>query len=56
MFDDAMKRLNQKGSLYIVIRRQQGAESALKHLGNARVIEKHKGFWVIEAKGETADE
>ncbi len=56
LFDDAMKRLNQKGSLYIVIRRQQGAESALKHLGNARVIEKHKGFWVIEAKGETADE
>ncbi|MCR4622251.1 MAG: methyltransferase [Clostridiales bacterium] len=53
LFDDALKRLNPKGSLFIVIRRQQGAESALKHLGeNARVIEKRKGFWVIEVKGE----
>lgn len=53
MFDDAIERLNPGGSLYIVIRRQQGAESALKHLGErARVIEKEKGFWVIEAKGE----
>ena len=53
LFDDAVKRLNPGGSLFIVIRRQQGAESALKHLGErARVIEKKKGFWVIEAKGE----
>ncbi len=53
LFDDAIKHLNPGGSLFIVIRRQQGAESALKHLGErARVIEKKKGFWVIEAKGE----
>ena len=53
LFDDAIKRLNPGGSLFIVIRRQQGAESALRHLGDcARVIEKKKGFWVIEAKGE----
>jgi 16S rRNA (guanine1207-N2)-methyltransferase len=53
LFDDAIKHLNPGGSLFIVIRRQQGAESALKHLGEcAWVIEKKKGFWVIEAKGE----
>ena len=53
LFDDAIKHLNPGGSLFIVIRRQQGAESALKHLREcARVIEKKKGFWVIEAKGE----
>ena len=53
LFDDAIKHLNPGGSLFIVIRRQQGAESTLKHLeALARVIEKKKGFWVIEAKGE----
>ena len=53
LFDDAIKHLNPGGSLFIVIRRQQGAESALKHLGEcAWVIEKKKGFWVIEVKGE----
>ena len=53
LFDDAIKHLNPGGSLFIVIRRQQGAESALKHLGEyARVLEQKKGFWVIEAKGE----
>ena len=53
LFVDAIKHLNPGGSLFIVIRRQQGAESALKHLGEcAWVIEKKKGFWVIEVKGE----
>lgn len=53
MFDDALARLNPGGKLYIVIRRQQGAESALAHLAGAyaRVIDKDKGFWVIECGG-----
>lgn len=54
LFDDALTRLKPGGSLYIVIRRQQGAESALKHLAaaNARVINKHKGFWILRAGGQ----
>lgn len=57
LFDTALSRLNPDGRLYIVIRRQQGAESALKYLAkaNARVIEKEKGFWVLECGGK-ADE
>lgn len=53
MFDEAHNRLTEGGALYIVIRKQQGAESALKHLketyGNAERIERDKGFWVIKA-------
>jgi len=53
MFDTARERLLPGGTLVIVIRRQQGAESALKHLsalfGNARVKARDKGYWVIES-------
>ena len=53
LFDAAHKRLLPGGALVIVIRRQQGAESALKHLsalfGNARVKARDKGYWVIES-------
>lgn len=54
LFDTALSRLRPGGRLYIVIRRQQGAESAVKHLEghSPRVIEKDKGFWVIECGGE----
>ena len=53
MFDEAIKRLNTNGKLILVIRKQQGALSALKHLeyANARIISKHKGFMVICAGG-----
>lgn len=54
LFDGARDRLKPGGSLYIVIRKQQGAPSALKHLeevyGQASVIERDKGFWIIEAR------
>jgi len=53
LFDAAHNRLLPGGTLAIVIRRQQGAESALKHLsmlfGNARVKARDKGYWVIES-------
>ena len=53
LFDAAYKRLQPGGALAIVIRRQQGAESALKHLsmlfGNARVKARDKGYWIIES-------
>lgn len=50
MFDDALKHLKDQGYLYIVIRRQQGAESAVRYLdqfAKTEVLEKKKGYWVI---------
>jgi 16S rRNA (guanine1207-N2)-methyltransferase len=54
LFDTAFEYLPPGGVLAIVIRKQQGAESALKHLsllfGYTRVKAKNKGYWVIESK------
>lgn len=51
MFADAQAALHADGRLYLVIRKQQGAPSALNYLrtlfARCAVIEKEKGFWVI---------
>lgn len=51
LFADAARRLSPGGALYVVIRKQQGAESAWKYLGTrfARVerIARDKGYWVL---------
>ena len=51
MFEDARAHLAPGGALYLVIRKQQGAPSALKFLkelyGIAEVIERDGGYWVI---------
>ena len=53
MFDESFRRLRAGGSLNIVIRKQQGAPSAKKHLeelfGNAEVIAKSAGYWIIRS-------
>ena len=53
MFADARDRLNPGGELYIVIRKQQGAPSALKYLkeifSEAEVVDRDAGFWVIRS-------
>jgi 16S rRNA (guanine1207-N2)-methyltransferase len=53
LFDRARDYLNPGGALYIVIRKQQGAPSALKHLQEtyktAGVIDRGGGFWIIRA-------
>lgn len=61
MFADAQQRLTQNGELYIVIRKQQGAESAKKYLQtlfpDVSVIDKSGGYWIIRCiKGGTTDE
>ena len=61
MFSDAQQRLVTGGELYIVIRKQQGAESAKKYLQtlfeNVSVIDKSGGYWIIRCiKGGTKDE
>ena len=54
LFDQARARLNPGGALYIVIRKQQGAPSALRHLREtwpaAEVIDRSGGYWVIRAE------
>ena len=57
MFEDAKAHLKPGGALYLVIRKQQGAPSALKFLrelyGSAEVISRDGGYWVIRCvKGE----
>lgn len=51
MFSDAREYLSEKGALYIVIRKQQGAESAEKYLntiyGDVDRIAREKGYWVL---------
>ena len=54
MFEDAKTRLRPGGSLYLVIRKQQGAPSALKFLkelyAQAEVIEREGGYWIIRCR------
>ncbi len=53
MFADAAVSLNAGGALYLVIRKQQGAESCVKYLrtlyGNVEKLDKSGGFWVLKA-------
>lgn len=53
MFEDAHRFLQKEGTLYVVIRRQHGAESAMKKIeevfGNCTYIERKKGYWVLKA-------
>ena len=53
MFEDAFDHLNEKGEIFAVIRRKQGAESALKKFeeifGNCEVIAREKGYWVLKS-------
>ncbi len=52
-FTQAFDKLKSGGALYIVIRKQQGAPSAIKFLqtlySEVKVLEKESGFWIVEA-------
>ena len=56
MFGESFNRLTPGGDLTIVIRKQQGAPSAKKHLeevfGNAEVIARGGGYWIIRSVKE----
>lgn len=51
LFEQALKRLVPGGAMYLVIRKQQGAPSALKFLaglsGDAQCVARDKGYWII---------
>lgn len=53
MFADAAECLKPGGGLYLVIRKQQGAESCIQYLqtiyGQVEKLDKSGGFWVIKA-------
>ena len=54
MFADIAPCLNNGGALYLVIRKQQGAESCMKYLrtlyGKVEKLAKSDGFWVLKAE------
>ena len=63
MFADAAVSLKEGGALYLVIRKQQGAESCVKYLKTlyheVEKLDKSAGFWVLKAsepKEDTSDE
>ncbi len=63
MFADAAVSLKVEGALYLVIRKQQGAESCMKYLKTlfnvVEKLDKSAGFWVLKAnepKGDANDE
>lgn len=51
LFAGAARRLREGGALYIVIRKQQGAESAQRYLstqfGHVERIARERGYWVL---------
>lgn len=53
MFADAAASLKPDGALYLVIRKQQGAESCMKYLqtvfSSVEKLDRSGGFWVIRA-------
>ena len=56
LFAEARERLNPGGALYIVMRKQQGAPSALKYLreiyAEAEIVDRGSGFHVMRARRE----
>ena len=51
LFAGAARRLRPGGEMYVVIRKQQGAESAQRYLetvfGRVERIARDKGYWVL---------
>ena len=53
LLTDSLNHLRSEGKLFIVMRRQQGAESAVNYLNTiaaATVIRREKGYWIIRAE------
>lgn len=54
LFEESRARLSPGGALYVVIRKQQGAPSALAYLrslfGAAEVCARESGYWVIRCQ------
>ncbi len=59
LFKQSAHALEKDGEMYIVIRKQQGAESAIKYLKTifdlVETVDKSGGFWVIRCMGGKED-
>lgn len=59
MFADAAKSLNEGGALYLVIRKQQGGDSAIRYLKTlfeqVEKVDKSAGYWVLKASEPTGE-
>ena len=57
MYEGAKQHLSDGGSLYLVIRKAQGAESASKYIkelfGNIALLDRKKGYLIYQARKET---
>lgn len=53
IFEGAYKHLKENGALWVVIRKQQGAKSAIEEInrlfGNCIVVDKEKGYYILKA-------
>ena len=53
IYDGALEHLEMGGSLYVVVRKAQGAKSVQKHLeeifGNVTLLNREKGYYVLKA-------
>lgn len=54
IFEEAYEHLCENGTLWVVIRKQQGANSAVKKIneifGNCDIVNKEKGYFILKAK------
>lgn len=54
MFTDAYEHLHAGGRLIVVIRKKQGAESAVKKINeifsNCEILTRDKGYWILSSK------
>lgn len=52
LFDQCIEHLEKKGRLWIVIRKQHGAQSAIKHFEengcNVERVTRDKGYWILK--------
>ncbi len=57
LLDAAIEHLKPRGSLFFVMRKAQGAESAIAHLRTTAavsLVQRQRGYWIIEAVHQQA--
>ncbi len=58
LFKEGFSHLKAQGKMYIVIRKKQGAESAVRYLGTlgqTEVIDRVKGYWILSVEKPVID-
>ena len=58
LFKECFSHLKAQGKMYVVIRKKQGAESAVRYLGTlgkTEVIDRVKGYWILSVEKSVID-